>query len=366
MIDTNLYQANEYPNKTTWTHYRIRIIDIAYVCLCIRGCLSWISINTQILTLILNILILSSINYKKLQPPYYIAFLFTLLIPFNVGALSIIDFLLMALLLKFSSVERLARIYIVVLFTFLLTWIYLYNMDILQSEDIYSMQKGYFKTYGFYNANGLGIFGFHIAVCSFILLRRYSTWGALLIAGVIVQVFYNLSMSRTVWLGGMLFCLCILLAKLRIINYRLKFIIAITPVLLTLLNLYLVMNYDSFWDIDVIISGRLSIPGEIMTRMSPIRWLIGFTIEKNQPLDGSIIMLLSTGGICAVILFCVWFYRMVAFRFKYVEPYLAVILGIFACGLSENTFAECTGLSVIFWYFLANNQTHNKSISKNS
>ncbi len=342
---------------------RIRLIDLAYACLCIRGCLSWLDINTSILTLVINILVFCSINYRRLTSEYYIIFLFIFLIPFNKGALGIIDFLLIALLLRFSTVERVAKIYLVILLSFVIIWAILYKTGQLNSQDVYSMQKGYFKTYGFENSNGLGMMGFHLAVCIYLTLRKYNEWASLLLAFVSIQFFYELSVSRTPWIGGILFCVCVVFNKFKLFNYKIRFLIAILPVVLMIADFYLVLHYDSFWVLDVLISGRLSLPGKIITTWSPINFITGFTWPEDLPLDGSFLMLLCTGGMYILILLCIWFYRMVMKNFKRIKPYMAVILGILACGVSENTFAECTGLSVIFWYFLVNNQ---KVDSKNN
>ncbi len=350
-------QLNDNIKPNSYSSLRAWIIKIAYIALCIRGCLSWLGIETQFLTLLLNVLIVLSIDYRKITKTYYYIAPFVLILPFNTGALALIDLFLMALLLKSYSIERLASMYLGVLLCLLFGWIYFYNLGVLNTTAIYSMQKGWFETYGFKNPNGLGMFGFHLAVCCFILLKKYNTLIAFTIVFIIIQIFYALSSSRTAWLGGIVFCLCILLYKLKVFNKRTKILIAVLPAIFTVIDYYLILNYNSFWGIDVLVSGRLSIPGKILTQMSRIHWLIGFTMEKGVPLDGSLVLLLRSGGIYAITIFCILFYRAFAHHFDHVKRHLPLILGILACGLSENTFADCTGLSVIFWSLILDTQS---------
>lgn len=344
----------DYPiNSTTyWEALRLKCVEFAYVLLCLRGCLSWLGINTFAFTLLLNLILLISIDYRRITKEYLIVVFFVALIPFNRSAISNVDLILMALLLRPFPVKKVASIYLGVLLCFLVLWLILYYSGFLETKELYTDKKGTFNTYGFNNANGLGMFGFHIGACFFLILGRKNYLVSLILILAINQIFYGLSASRTPWMGGILFALCILLKVVGLLGYKSRNLISFLPILLTLICYYFYYNFAEFFLFDVFLSGRLSLIGGMMQKMTPINWLIGYNWDSEIPLDGSYILLLFSGGILFVILFWTIFYKAVKFHYYRLSAYIPFILAMLACGCGENTFSECTGLSVVFWSLL--------------
>lgn len=350
------YREVDLEYKVSYEWLRSRMCVLAYVILCARGCFSWIGLDTFVLTVDLNLCLLLAVDYRRLDRTFLIIPFLMLLIPVNTAIIGTIDFIVLALLLRDVKVEKIAAVYFSVLMVFLLIWIFMYNMGMLDTRELYSEVKGSFSTYGFRNPNGLGMFSFHIYSCLFFLLRKRSLILTLILIVVINEAFYMMSRSRTPWFGGVIFIVAIIGYMAGIYKYRSRIIWASVPIFLAMLCYFLVLNYRNLFLLDVFLSGRLTIQGPIVAGMSPMGWLIGIKWPTDVPLDCSYVLLLFNGGLILVSILCYYAFRMMMRNFYYVRPFIPFILAVLACGCAENTFAECTGLSVIFWYFILNNQ----------
>lgn len=329
---------------------------LSFLILSVRGCIGWLGYDTLGFTLILNLFLVFSIDYRHVSKLF-------LLIPFlilsminNKVVLGVIDLLVMCFILRNVKISKLACINFMILLIFLLIWIYLLKEGHITSKRWFDPAKGgEYWDYGFMNPNGLGIFGFHLCATMYLLLYKKHIITSIIVTLAVTQLFYALSLCRTAWLGGIVLAFCSLLLYLKLYRNWMKYPLSIFPILLFGVIIFLSKNVGRYNVIDILFSGRLSVWSSIINSMGPLNWLFGAS-QPDLTIDGSFAMLLFLGGLILVSVFCCLFYEMSIKFFEKIIPYLPFLLGVMACGVMETTFSACGGLSVIFWYFLLNPQ----------
>lgn len=327
---------------------------LSFLILSIRGCFGWLGYDTLGFTLILNLFLVFSIDYRRVNKLF-------LLIPFlvismlnNKTVLGIIDLFVMCLILRNVRISKLARIYFIILLIFIPIWLFLLKEGYISSKRWFDPAKGGESwDYGFVNPNGLGILGFHICAVLYILLYNKHIIISILATLSICQLFYSISLCRTAWLGGMVLAFCTLLLYFKLYRNWMKYPLSVLPILLYFVIIFLSRRVGSYELLDILFSGRLSVWSGIIRTMGPINWLIGAS-QPDLTIDGSFAMLLFLGGTILVSIFCYLFYKMTIKYFDRIVPFLPFILSVMACGMMETTFSACGGLSVIFWYLLFN------------
>lgn len=335
---------------------RKQLAIISFIILSIRGCFGWLGYDTLAFTLIFNLFLVASIDYRQVNKLF-------LLVPFliisminNKVVLGIIDLIAMCLVLRNVKITKLAYIYLIILIVFIPIWIYLLRNGYIASERWFDPAKGgEFWDYGFTNPNGLGIFGFHICATLYLLLYRKPIILSMVATLIISQFFYSISFCRTAWMGGMVLALCSIMLYLKLFRKWMRYPLAFLPFILFVVIISLAKKVNSYEFLDILFSGRLSIWNGIMNSMGPINWLIGAS-QSDLTIDGSFAMLLFLGGLILVSIFCYLFYNLMKTHFNRAIPYLPFLLGVMACGVMETTFSACGGLSVIFWYIIINPQ----------
>ena len=326
---------------------------IAYVLLCFRGCLGWLGIDTIFFTILLNLLIVLSIDFNKIERIFLLIPFLCLLIFINKQILGTIDIIVMCLILKDRSITKLSRSYIYILFIFIPVWLFLLSNGFIVSDRWFDPNKGgEFYDYGFASPNGLGIFGFNIVATLFLSSKRKYSLTLIFILLIINQIFYVLSNCRTAWIGGIVLIFCTIINRFYGFNKLTKYPLAILPIIISVILIYLAKHLYQYQLIDILLSGRLSIYNSILSQMTLKNWIFGITLPSG-PMDGSYMMLLFTGGIITLLFYFYLNYRMMIKRFSLIKYYLPFILAIMACGVEETTFS-CSGLSLLYWMLLIN------------
>lgn len=320
--------------------------------LCFRGFLGWIGIETIIFTILINLGIIFSINYTKVNTAFLLVPFLCIMLVVNRQILGIIDLIAMCLILKNESIKKLALIYLCGIILFVPVWMALLGNGLLENLRFFDPKKGEFFSYGFTNPNGLGMLGFHIACCCFILLSPRRLFLSAFLTLILSQVFYYFSASRTPWIGGMVLAATTLMLEFNCIKKWMKYPIAFFPPFITCLCLYISKNIDNYFELNFLVSGRFSIYSSILNNMGLLNWIVGTPLPEGEAMDGSYMMLLFSGGIVTVILFCFLIYRIMIKYYGQIFFYLPFLLSILACGVMENTFSSCRGLSVMFWSLL--------------
>lgn len=327
---------------------------VAFVVLCIRGYFGWLGDDTIIFTLFLNLLLIISIDYKHVSKLFLIVPFLVISMLNNKTVLGIIDLITMCLILKSVEINKLARIYLITLILFIPIWLFLLKEGFIVSNRWFDPAKGGESwDYGFINPNGLGILGFHLCATLYLVLYKKHLLLSIFLSLFISQLFYSISLCRTAWIGGIILAFCSILLYLKLYKKWMIFPLAIFPILLFLVTIFLSKRVSNYEFLDILLSGRLSIWHNIMNSMGFLNWLFGAS-QGDLTIDGSFAMILFLGGMILVSIFCFLFYKLITNYYSKIIPYLPFMLSIMACGVMETTFSSCGGLSVIFWYFLLN------------
>ncbi len=239
---------------------RRQLAIISFVILCIRGFWGWLGYDTLLFTLLLNLLIVASINYNHVNKLFLIVPFLCVSMIYNKTVLGIIDLIAMCLILRYIKISKLANIYLVTLLIFIPIWIFLLRNGYLESKRWFDPAKGgEFWDYGFANPNGLGIFGFHICATLYLLLYRKLIILSLVATLIISQFFYSISFCRTAWLGGMVLALCSLMTYLKLFRKWMKLPIALLPPFIFIIIIFLAKKIGSYEFLEIFFSGRFAI-----------------------------------------------------------------------------------------------------------
>lgn len=341
--------------------FRLFLCVFALSLLNLRAFIGGIGQNdTFLLTLSINLLFLLGIDYRHyLKKFLFVGVLFPLVV-YNREILALIDILLCVYLFRNFPIKILAFINLSLLLLGFLILTLLRGLDLLtvNQEVWYLTGKGAAQTYGFNNPNGFGGFVFTMIVNAYIvfLCFRRNLLPVLFLL-LMAVVTYNYCLSRTLLVGTVVLVLVHFMVGWRVLKKWMRYFIALLPILFFLVNFYLVVNLSEFHEVNVLTSGRLSIYAGILDTMTKLNWLIGIPLPEG-PMDGSLWMLLFTGGIVGLLFFFVNFYFSVTRCFEELYIYFPAILAVLVSGFVENVFSGISGVSIIFWLLVCRFYTY--------
>lgn len=307
--------------------------------------------DTLFLTLTINLLLLSAVDYSHyLKRFLFIGLLFPLIV-YNREILALIDIVLFIYLFRDFPIRTLAFINLSLLLIGFAILTLLKELDIVtvNQEVWYLTGKGAARTYGFNNPNTFGGFIFSIIVNAYIVSLNFKrNFLFILLLLLVAVVSYNYCLSRMALMGSIVLVLVHFMVKWKLLKKWMRYSIALLPIFFFLVNFFFVVKVTDYKDIDVLASGRLGIYAEILGMMSKLNWLIGIRLPDG-PMDGSLWMLLFAGGIAFLLFFFVNFYLSITRCFQELYIYFPVILAVLVSGFVENTFSSVGGISIIFW-----------------
>ena len=307
--------------------------------------------DTLLLTLSINLLLLLAIDYRHYLKRFLFVGLLLPLVAYNREVLALVDILLCVCLFRNFPLKTLALINLSWLLLGFLVVTLLQGLDILtiNQEVWYLSGKGAARTYGFNNPNTFGGFVFSAIVNAYIVLQGFRrNFLPVLFLLLLAAVAYDYCLSRMLLVGAVVLVLVHFTVKWKILRKWMRHCMALLPLLFFLVNFYLVANLSDFKEIDILTSGRLGIYAGILESMTKLNWLIGIHLPEG-PMDGSLWMLLFTGGIGGLLFFFVNFYLSVTRCFEELYIYFPVVLAMLVSGFVENTFSSVGGASVVFW-----------------
>ena len=336
-------------------------VRIGYFCLALlilRMFLSGVvGMNTTILTLILNIVLLLTCLYVGLERKFYFIFLMLPIAIYNMEILATIDVILFLYLLRNASILRLALFSAILMSLGLLI---LYISDILGYIDLhkniyYSHRENASHAFGFSNSNTFGQFIFSLLCCCYIVFARYKViWVYLAFLLPFSGILYDYSQSRSLMICPLVLVGTHLLLRCGLIRNWMRYVIGILPFTLFFIGYY-ISEFDTTSELNELSTGRFSKYSIVFASMTPINWIIGVRLPQGIPMDGSYWMLLFGGGIFWAIFFYYNFYKTLVHHFTKLLNYLPVILGVLAFGVAENIFWACNSISIIFWLLILKN-----------
>ena len=328
---------------------------LAYAVLCFRGYMGKFGMETLPVTVILNVLIIASIDFRRMRKSIVLLPVFSAMLLFNRDTLAFIDILAFVYVLRGVPVSKLIQVNAILLLFAVFYWLYALSTGLLTSEVTYEPKaQDYVSSMGFANPNGLGFFGFQIISSIYMLFRKHANVLLLIVCVLINEWFFDVSWSRTAWLGGIALLFVWLLSLLRVIRPWMRYLVGLLPVVLTLAIFYITLNIGSFQELNQTLTGRFSLYVGMLSRMSLLNWLVGIQIPKGIPMDGSYMSLIFGAGIFGCVIFLYSFFRSMLKHFDKLKSFLPFLVGLLACGVAENSFSSATGLSVIFWFLFLN------------
>lgn len=335
----------------------------SFVMMCIRYNFSSLIENPIVLTLLLNLLIIGAINFRKLRYSALSFVVLALLTVYNKEVLALVDILALTYALRGVSMKYLIRVNAVVLAFYIITWLFLLEAGVIKDE-IMEMPKGIAHTLGFKKTNSLGMLGFNIISTLFLISKRKNRWIVFILIPFINQSFYTFSISRTPMIGGYVLMLVMLLDYLKILRPWTRYFIAALPIFLTIVIIYISKNVHNYPDLNMLFTWRFTYYSNMLNSMSAINWIIGHKIQAGVIMDGSYLMILFSGGIIAVFVFWRAYIISVLYHWKRIYQFLPFILGMLSNGIGENTFSSCGALSVIFWFIFFSYSREDKNLNR--
>lgn len=343
-------------------------IRIGYLCLTLlilRMFLAGVAeMNTTVLTLVLNVVLLLTGLYVGMERKFYFIFLMLPITVYNMEILATIDVILFIYLFRNASIYRLALLSAVLMSIGLFI---LYISDTLGYIDLhknlyYSHRENASHAFGFSNSNTFGQFIFSLLCCYYIVFARHKiVWLYLAFLIPLSFTLYDYSQSRSLVICPLLVVATHILLRFGLIRNWMRYAIALLPFVLFVLGYYFSeINTDS--ELEELSTGRFSKYSIVFASMTPLNWIIGVRLPEGIPMDGSFWMLVFGGGIFWALFFYYNFYTSLVHHFTALRNYLPVIFGVLAFGVAENIFWACNGISIIFWLLVLKNYIEKPSI----
>lgn len=313
------------------------------------------------LTLIINILLFSAINYKSINKkilyifPFFLFFLLK-----NPSFNAICDFFILGYLLVNVNKRKiiLYNSYFIIFFL-LCVWIGLkigyikdINFYVPKSDSIvYSL--------GFWHSNIFSLYVYALVLSIYTLLRKNILLDILLL--YIGWKVYEYSGSRTCFIGTLVLLTCdVTLSKLKIDFLYNKYILYSFPIILIIISFYFIAQYSQYPLIDTLFSGRLSIMGRLFETLSIKEYLIGFNVPPDTPIDSAYFTIFTYGGF-PLILFHFYFYYRYIKSGKYKRS-IPIVISILTAGMTEYVFVGLNMISIILLCVMLKNITNENNI----
>lgn len=297
------------------------------------------------ITLLINILLLSCIQWNKVSYKFVLPFIASIFfIGLNISFNSIVDFFLLAYIVPELNKRKIIQINALFSIIFIAVIYILLHLGLIKDLSYYVPKSdSYVHSFGFKQANIFSLYVFALILSVYILYKRNILLDSFLLG--ISLIIYNYTGSRTCFIGVLVLLLVdiLLLCKLKFLFN--KFFLYTLPIILISGTFYFLYYYYNFPELDTFFSGRLSIMGSILNTISPFNWFIGFKIPEDMPSDSAYFTILRYGGI-PLLLYYMYYY------FKYIksetsEKRLTVVISLLIAGMTEYTFIGLNTVSII-------------------
>lgn len=335
-------------------------IIIGFILICIRSYFTHLLPNTIILTFLINLFLLASIDYRRISNSLFVILPFIFYIPFNFQALGFVDILLYSYLLRNYKIKHLAGISLITAIISLILTTYLVGLGAIENETEVARKGLTISNGGYNNPNTLGQIGYSIILTIYFICKRRNNLILLFTYSIISYIFFYYSGSRTYLLGTFVLILLGLFLKMKLPLKKCRFLFSILPIIFCLCILYILHDISLSDYLDIFASGRFGLYRFNIERMRIINWIVGLPPVEDLPMDGSFLNLLFSGGIFALCIFCFLFYKKIQNWDAITKEYFPALISIIICGLAENTFSSPTSISILFWLILIKDKTHHR------
>lgn len=300
-----------------------------------------LKVGTSFLTIVIFLLLLVSIDYRKVTPVLFIPLGFLFLSFVNSGAIGLLFLFLFCYSAKDCKIENIALLN-VVMQVLILVCVYFclkLNFIVLHIADT-DIKRGY--DLGMGNANTFSVFIFSIVCNLYILFVNKSRVILPIILFVISLLTYYYSACRTIFISEIL----LLLIHFFICSggegklSKFRYLLALMPAVLFFLLVYFSLNYETYWELNILLSQRLACYYQVFQNLSLKSLVLGLSIPEKNPFDSSILIFYVYGGLLGVLWFWTLFWKTITHNFWGVVKFVPVIIATLVGGISESFFAS--------------------------
>ncbi|WP_288612814.1 hypothetical protein [uncultured Bacteroides sp.] len=300
-----------------------------------------LKVGTSFLTIIVLGILLVSIDYRKVTSILFIPLVFLLLSFVNSGAIGLLFLFLFCYAAKDCKIENIALLN-VIMQVLILVCVYFslkFNLIALNIAET-DIKSGY--DLGMGNANTFSVFIFSIVCNLYILFVKKSRVILPIILFVISLLAYYYSACRTIFISEIVlllihFVICFG-GKGKLAKYRR--LLALMPVVLFLLLVYFSLNYETYWELNILLSQRLACYYQVFQNLSLKSLVLGLSIPEGTPFDSSILIFYVYGGLLGALWFWMLFWKTITRNFWKVVNFCPVIIAALVGGISESFFAS--------------------------
>lgn len=298
------------------------------------------------LTIIITLLLLLGINYKKVdKKELALVLLLVVISALNPSAISILSFVLCCYVFC-RKYDDLIMINFFIITGMLLLSIIFYKLGMTHDVFIINQYKeGH--SLGFKNPNSFSLYVFSFLITLYVLAPRKYIIPFYFFMVFISIITFLFSGSRTTLFGVTVLILVDgLIHVLPKSIFKSKILLYFYPILLCGLSIYFCLEWRNFGLLDVLLSGRLSIMGSIIDKISPFQFLVGFPWPSDEAQDNAYITMLSSGGLAALWIYFSYYKRYVRVLKVIGLSSLPLIFSILLTGLTEYVFVGLNMISI--------------------
>lgn len=350
----------EYKEINLW--FRV-MAYLAFILCTIRTPIASLGNNTTVITILMNVFIILGVNLLHLKKWIIILGIYTGLVflVFSSSILMPFNILMLVYILRNEKIDNLVYINLISLVFFVIIIYFSLSTGNIQNHISLSHKGSYVNDLGFKNVNALALFEFNILCCLCLLFRNNKNIFLLTLYIVLGLLIYRTTLSRTVLMG---YCGLVLGYILFIFNKikrpQMK-VLSITPIIISCLLIYVIINITKYAQLVTLSSGRLNIFAERWKIFQGVNLITGMDLEEGA-YDGGYFMLLFLGGVPWLVFFLYVFYKNIRKYYSQYIPYVPFIFAILLFSVSESFVAMATGMSVVFWSIIL----HTKGFIRNT
>ncbi|HBV82863.1 MAG TPA: hypothetical protein DEB74_08710 [Lachnospiraceae bacterium] len=224
----------------------------------------------------------------------------------------------------------------------------------LVKETAEMTPKGLISDFGFGNSNGCAGYVYSLISNIYFLTFKRMKYLMIFLLLPVTLVVFEYTVSRTFLLASLSLILahflCLILpAKL---IQKLSVLLAVFPCVMLLISVYYSLNVESYKELDIIMSGRLSLYSNFISSFTPFTFLIGYTRDFDMPLDNFYIALLISGGIILTIVILAFFFIIIMRHSQKLYIYYPFIFSILIYSIGESYLISMLPSNMLLWIFL--------------
>lgn len=239
----------------------------------------------------------------------------------------------------------------IVLQIFCLLFLY-YALEIgIVKENVEMTPKGIISDFGFGNSNSCAGYVYSLISNIYFLTFKKMKYSTTLLLLFITILVFEYTVSRTFLLASLsllvLHFFCLIL-PIKLIQ-KLSIILAVFPVVLFFISIYLSLNVESYKELDFVMSGRLNLYSTFISNFTPLTFFTGYTRDFDIPLDSFYIALLINGGIAITAVVWLSYFIVLMKNTRELYVYYPLIFSILVYSIGESFLIYMLPSNMLLW-----------------